>query len=63
MNTERNNEFISADGVMAATQVLGTCVFGRGGSSPSRRTNYIASIAQRTRAIAYEAKGRGFESL
>ena len=26
---------------MADTQVLGTCVFGRAGSSPASRTSYI----------------------
>jgi hypothetical protein len=28
---------------MADTQVLGTCVFGRAGSSPASRTSYIES--------------------
>ena len=30
-------------GEMADTQVLGTCVFGRAGSSPASRTIYISA--------------------
>ena len=36
---------LSGSGEMADTQVLGTCVFGRAGSSPASRTQhfYISS--------------------
>jgi len=32
---------LSGSGEMADTQVLGTCVFGRAGSSPASRTQYL----------------------
>ena len=33
--------WVCGSGEMADTQVLGTCVFGRAGSSPASRTQYV----------------------
>ena len=33
--------WVCGSGEMADTQVLGTCVFGRAGSSPASRTLYV----------------------
>ena len=37
---------------MADTQVLGTCVFGRVGSSPTSRTNFASIRQGRIRALS-----------
>ena len=40
-STEVMKALLSGSGEMADTQVLGTCVFGRAGSSPASRTQYF----------------------
>ena len=40
-STEVMKALLSGSGEMADTQVLGTCVFGRAGSSPASRTHLL----------------------
>jgi hypothetical protein len=45
---------------MADTQVLGTCVFGRAGSSPASRTKKIWQISEKEMTIDARRRDRAF---